>query len=112
MNKRIHIICLALLVVLMLFGEVRAEVSGVCSNCHTMHNSQGGVPMNYDSSSTPNQRLLRGDCIGCHAQNTASNIVNSIPQVYHSDPTDLAAGNFSYVLLADSRTPADIMSRA
>ncbi|HEC96796.1 MAG TPA: hypothetical protein ENI58_01330 [Nitrospirae bacterium] len=99
MNKRNHtLICLTLLLVLMLFGEVRAEVSGVCSNCHTMHNSQGGIPMNYNGSDIPNQRLLRGDCIGCHAQNTSSNIVNSIPQVYHSDPTDLAGGNFRYVV--------------
>ncbi len=103
MRKGNHtLICLTLLIVLILVGGVRAEVSGVCSNCHTMHNSQGGTPMNYDSSATPNQRLLRGDCIGCHAQNRSTNIFNTIPQVYHSDPTDLAAGNFSYVLLADS----------
>ncbi|NOZ24837.1 MAG: hypothetical protein GXO94_01935, partial [Nitrospirae bacterium] len=82
--------CLALLLVLLLTGGVRAEVAGVCSNCHTMHNSQGGVPMNYDNSATPNQRLLRGDCVGCHAQNTSSNIVNSIPQVYHTASVDLS----------------------
>jgi len=64
MNKRNHtLICLTLLLVLMLFGEVRAEVSGVCSNCHTMHNSQGGIPMNYNGSDIPNQRLLRGDAV-------------------------------------------------
>ena len=98
MIKKGYISACIVLLLMLLAGGVGAEVGGVCSNCHTMHNSQGGVPMNYDNSATPNQRLLRGDCIGCHAQNTSSNIVNSIPQVYHSASVDLAGGNFKYVV--------------
>jgi predicted CXXCH cytochrome family protein len=75
-----------------------AKVSGQCVNCHTMHNSQGGAPMNYDASATSNNALARGDCVGCHAQNTAANIVSSIPQVHHSNATDLPGGNFAYAI--------------
>lgn len=52
--------------------------------------------MRYDGGATPIEKLLRGDCIGCHAQAPAggSNIINSIPQVQHSAATDLAGGNF------------------
>lgn len=78
-----------------------AGVSGPCGNCHTMHNSQGGQAVTFDSSATPNAILLRGTCTGCHAQHAASNVVTvgsaRIPQVYHTDVTDLAGGNFSFI---------------
>ncbi len=98
----ITVLCLAVTVVLVRFDRAGALVSGECSSCHTVHNSQDGLPMNYDGSTSPNEKLLRGDCVGCHAQNTSSNIVNTIPQVYHSATTDLAGGNFSYVVTTDS----------
>ena len=44
-------------------GTGYAAVSGVCSDCHTMHNSQGGVPMGL---ATPQSALLLNDCLGCH----------------------------------------------
>lgn len=48
------------------------KVSGVCSNCHTMHNSQNGVTVN--SSGVPNDTLLTGNgCVGCHAAAGVSN---------------------------------------
>ncbi|MDW7772484.1 MAG: cytochrome c3 family protein [Desulfobulbaceae bacterium] len=60
--------------------SAQARVSGPCVNCHTMHNSQGGKPMNWDESFTPNPALLLGDCIGCH---TGSNTgFNSTPFVF------------------------------
>ncbi|MBX6422050.1 hypothetical protein [Thermosulfurimonas sp. F29] len=71
-------------------------IQGVCSNCHTMHNSQGGVVMVYNGTS-PQPYLLRGSCTGCHAQGKSSNIVNGVPQVYHSASQDLAGGNFAYI---------------
>ncbi len=76
-------------------------LQGVCSNCHTMHNSQGNQPMITDNSSTPNKLLLRMDCLGCHAQGGNLAIVNwngsLIPQVYHTEAVDLAGGNFAYI---------------
>jgi predicted CXXCH cytochrome family protein len=62
-----------------------------------MHNSQDGAPMTYDGLG-PYEYLLRGDCLGCHAQNTAQNIVDGTPQVQHTGAVDLAGGNFGYIL--------------
>lgn len=78
-----------------------AKVTGPCSNCHTMHNSQGGQPMTFNLSLTPEPCLLRGNCIGCHGQNPggSQNIIplGNIPQVLHASTTDLAGGNFAYI---------------
>ncbi len=95
--KRIMIISLvSILSIVLVYGFANAMVSGSCVNCHTMHNSQNGAPMNYDNNVNPNATLLRGNCAGCHAQNTSSNVVNFIPQVLHTNLTDLAGGNFHY----------------
>lgn len=86
----------------------QAKVTGLCSNCHTMHNSQGGAPMaTYGSTNPenpgtgPKEFLARGTCFGCHGQVTANNIEtiggSDIPQVYHTNATDLAAGNFYHI---------------
>lgn len=100
MNKRIltltiTIACAAM--VTLFCGSAMAAVSGVCSGCHTMHNSQGGSPMTFDSSTTANAILLRGSCVGCHAQGTANHVEGPIPQVYHTSATNLAGGNFGYI---------------
>ena len=64
--------------------------------------------MRYDTADTPLPQLLRGDCLGCHAQGGAVSLysigVDKIPQVYHqgSQP-DLAGGNFGYI---DGRAPS------
>lgn len=44
-----------------------AAVTGICSNCHTMHNSQDGADIN----AIPNGHLLAqgGGCAGCHTHN-------------------------------------------
>ena len=67
----------------------RASVTGKCSNCHTMHNSQNGQPMTYNGSyttapnpggsATPNDVLLRGTCLQCH---TGDNNGGTVPFVY------------------------------
>lgn len=95
-------VLIGLISVVLVYGLAYAIVSGGCYVCHTMHNSQNALPMNYDDSPTPNGLLLRGDCVGCHGQEPtgASNIINSIPQVLHSDTIDLAGGNFRYVVSA------------
>lgn len=79
-----------------------AMVKGPCSNCHTMHNSQNGIAMNFDGSNEPNTHLLRtSGCVGCHAQGGSEHTIiangNAIPQVMHTNGTDLAAGNFAYI---------------
>jgi len=86
--------------------SVIAMVSGPCSDCHTMHNSQDGSSMNFDDPNTsgvdesliPNQHLTRRTCVGCHAQGGTLKIIDGIPQVRHIDSSDLAAGNFAYML--------------
>jgi len=75
-----------------------ALVDGPCSDCHTMHNSQDGSAMTFDGSTEPNLNLLKtATCIGCHAQPGGSNMIDGIPQVMHTDPIDLASGNFAYI---------------
>jgi hypothetical protein len=50
-------------------------MTGVCSKCHTMHNSQGGKTMFVDALHTINsgmpaynQLLAYDGCVGCHAR--------------------------------------------
>ena len=98
-----------LMVLLMVYPiQTHAAVTGACSNCHTMHNSQDGNSMAYGASGEPwedigpNQYLTRGGCMGCHGQGTANRIENiggsEVPQIFHTDPAgDLAGGNFAYI---------------
>jgi predicted CXXCH cytochrome family protein len=78
--------------------------AAACGACHTMHNSQDGQSMRFDTQDTPLAILLRGDCIYCHTGlNTAGDIanVNIAPKVIgNGDPTasgTLAGGDFWYV---------------
>lgn len=119
--KILMVVLLAMSGFLLWGGGVQARVQGVCSNCHTMHNSQGNEAMTYDGGG-PYRMLLRGDCVGCHAQafsgNATGDIINSIPQVYVVDSGVgnganyykfgvytgrgiLAGGNFWYVTQGD-----------
>jgi hypothetical protein len=107
-----------------LSAQAEAKVRGVCSNCHTMHNSQSGVSMILETiglgggadteldcsgcHAEPRENLLRLDCISCHARNVAGNHVwvlggYDVPQVYHQEAlgtgNSMAAGNFYYVSL-------------
>lgn len=97
-------------------SEAQAEITGQCSNCHTMHNSQNNAVMVtylYGVETTdPKPYLLRGSCLGCHAQNTFNMIENvgtvDVPQVYHRDGTgDLAGGNFAYIDGTKGGGPSD-----
>jgi Doubled CXXCH motif (Paired_CXXCH_1) len=89
------------LLVFLWSGMVMAGIQGMCADCHTMHNSQNGSPMNFDNSTTPNNNLVRGTCYGCHAQAGSEATVtlgtDSLPQVLHNGATDLAGGNFGYI---------------
>ena len=94
-------------------GPVEAQVSGGCSNCHTMHNSQNGsVVVNNE----PNAALLRLDCVGCHTGSNDGS--NTTPYIHNTqnlgdggaeygatgiEAYTLAGGTFKYVLSNDSR---------
>lgn len=52
-----------------------AAVNGVCSNCHTMHNSQDGAAV---AAGGPYNNLLSvTDCVGCHA-NAEENLATGL----------------------------------
>ena len=91
--------------ILIMATVVQSAMTGQCSNCHTMHNSQNGavmVNLTYGAETTDAKAfLLRATCLGCHAQGTANKIESiggsDVPQVLHNDPSgDLAGGNFIY----------------
>ncbi|MGA1868540.1 MAG: cytochrome c3 family protein [bacterium] len=75
-------------------------ITGVCSDCHTMHNSQGGEL--FEGSEQPNDQLLiRSGCLGCHGD-TGSGITSlrredGTPLVYASSSNCLAGGNFKWI---------------
>ncbi|MFH1215612.1 MAG: cytochrome c3 family protein [Pseudomonadota bacterium] len=103
------------------YSLASAKVSGACGNCHTMHNSQDGVPLVHSgagvgwsadgvlsggsTSTTPVANLLVADCIGCHSSTTDQTIVDlgstRIPIVFNTTadypPNALAGGNFQKV---------------
>ncbi len=92
-------IFLSILMILVLSEFAYARVTGVCSNCHTMHNSQNGSNMRLDYSKAQitgsgagecldchaetRAVLLQLDCLGCHATNPSggSNIIGGWPQI-------------------------------
>lgn len=87
-------------------GGTTAQVSGVCSDCHTMHNSQNGTA---EVTGGPFRALTKGDCIICHStSSTTGNTGSTTPYVLHTagvtytDPVNttgdtLAGGNFYWV---------------
>ncbi len=95
------LVILGSLLLLAFAGAASAAITGPCSECHTMHNSQNNQPMTFNKSATPNDTLLKATCYGCHAQGGASALVkvgaDTIPQVYHTGSIDLAGGNFAYI---------------
>ena len=124
MKKNNKIALILMIVSVMIFSMVRnpyilmAEITGECSNCHTMHNSQSGSPMaTYGATGQPwtgngpYALLTRGDCLGCHGMGTGNRleIINGseIPQVYHTDVNDLAGGNFAYITGAKGSGASD-----
>jgi len=90
---------------------VLAHVSGLCSNCHTMHASQTPWPDEWSSGveGNPQPYLLAtkgsSPCVGCHSSSTSSTYYErggcKVPVVLYtggSEPTEyLAGGNFWWV---------------
>jgi hypothetical protein len=111
MRKIIMLSLTAFLAVLLCYGLALA-ISGQCSNCHTMHNSQNGagVVETYAGGvittgvTTPQNQLLIASCIACHAGTTGEKNSHGAPIVVHTiAPTDqgyqktLAGGDFYWV---------------
>lgn len=104
-KKYIHITLITFAAICLFYvvhpGQSLAEITGMCSNCHTMHNSQDGASMNLDDSAVANESLTRLTCFGCHAQGGTTPTVmmggNKVPQVMHSGVNHLAGGNFGYI---------------
>jgi len=113
-------------IVIALWGyalQLEANVTGNCSNCHTMHNSQNGMSVAVDRSmygTPPYGNLLKDTCVGCHmATNgatwkdpfTGAPIVfnTSAPQYGASSgggpKQGLAGGNFYWVAAAGGNDP-------
>ncbi|MEO0145178.1 MAG: cytochrome c3 family protein [candidate division WOR-3 bacterium] len=73
--------------------------SSLCSNCHTMHASYFENGTHEVKAAQP--LLLKYNCLGCHGVGGSSRVIYlgniAVPQVLHSDPVDLAGGNFAYI---------------
>lgn len=97
--------------ILVLYCSIaQAKVTGHCSNCHTMHNSQDGGVFAVDDK--PSQALLRQDCVGCHTGDNSplgsvtsgegyTPFVHSFGDAVYgnhgTDGTTLAGGTFDYI---------------
>jgi len=110
-DKNFLFILMVLISIVFYFpANVKAMVSGKCSNCHTMHNSQSGSPMAMTGNNTAtklcHKDLLRKSCVGCHTGTNAGVIGSShgsTPYVFSTTPpiygvNTLAGGNFYWVL--------------
>ena len=116
MKKRTLVSLIMVISFLLWGGEIGyAKVTGVCGNCHTMHNSQGGTNMMINTTidgtsggahggSYP--ALTRGTCVGCHTgsndgSNTTPYVYNTGSVTYGADT--LAGGNFKWVVTDDAK---------
>ncbi len=79
----IMIACAAMVTVFC--GTGYGAVSGVCSECHTMHNSQGGTPMRVGDVVAPLSALLLDDCLGCHTTDGGDPLGNANAYPYVMD---------------------------
>jgi len=61
--KRIWLVLALCMASLLWGGSAFAVVSGACSNCHTMHNSQDGAVVVAGGAQA---HLTKGGCLGCH----------------------------------------------
>ena len=81
MKKVFMMMCFVFLALTLVVSYADA-ITGVCSNCHTMHNSQGGEPEDGDG---PNERLLRAGCVACHSgESGQKNATTNAPIVNHT----------------------------
>lgn len=100
MKKTSIVMLLILLSVVLVSGSAYA-ISGVCSNCHTMHNSQSGLGevRTYNGLggfntgvTTPQQYLLKADCIACHTGTTGQTTAGAPIVLHITAPSGQGAG--------------------
>ena len=94
-------------------GEYHTGDTMVCSDCHTMHNSQNNSPMRYDSSPTPAPILLRHAdatslCLYCHGSVTAPDVLAPVTMYSGSGDEYSGAGFFEYGLGMESSKSHDL----
>jgi hypothetical protein len=102
MRKTFFLMFLIISCVALISGSAYA-ISGVCSECHTMHASQNGTLM----GDGPHDYLLLYSCIGCHSgpAGQEKNTTSGAPIVLFTSGTPagqgvgatLAGGNFYWV---------------
>lgn len=105
--KKIHlqklaVVMAATFLIAVFCSPAVAKVTGVCGNCHTMHNSQDDTAV---ASGGLHATLLMNSCVGCHSSVDSSTTYSlgecTVPVVNYiggSAPTDyLAGGNFYWV---------------
>lgn len=100
MKRLLLAMCLVIVVAFAFYGTANA-IGGVCSNCHTMHNSQDGADVVVGG---PNNVLLKSstECLGCH---TGAGVPGA-PLVDKAVGTMLSGGSFadSVVGTSESKT--------
>ena len=93
-------------IAMFLASPVCAKVAGVCSNCHTMHNSQGGAHMMLNTTIDGESggthgggypALTRGTCVGCHTGDVTDGPIPFVNTMGSEPTTYLAGGNFYWV---------------
>ncbi len=99
--RKIILLLIALGLIVGVSPNLHAKATGPCSDCHTMHNSQGGSAV---VSGGPYSALTKGNCVGCHTgTNNGSNkipyVLDTSAPTYNFDGTKntLAGGNFYWV---------------
>ncbi len=95
----------ALLPLIIIPVSVYANVSGTCSSCHTMHNSQNGSTLVAEAQTS----LMADSCVGCHSSSGTDTIItiggSQVPIVYNTTAypdKPLAGGNFYHVATDDA----------
>ena len=92
-----------------------AAVTGPCSNCHTMHNSQNASTMAFDeegaSTTTAYPLLTKSSCLGCHNGSLVipDNVAPNVMMSYTSDIDSVSAGgSFAVWTASDADNDAKV----
>ena len=107
-NIKVWIVLFLISFFLLIYREACSKVSGLCSDCHTMHYSQGGQPLSIEypggtNATNPFPALTKGDCVFCHSDKSGISkvpiVVSSSEPTYIFGTTDnvTAGGDFYWV---------------
>ena len=112
--KKVLVFGAAMLLAFPMIAGAQQGLVGDCYDCHTMHNSEQGLPVAIKDgavSADPIENLLKLDCIACHAADPTGGTKTMtltggsiVPQVMHGGQSDdLAGGNFQFGAGGDTR---------